>query len=195
MNRDRKYARAPVWSRALRWAVWGSAGGVVVGGVIGVLVTLLTLVILAPHPQPAAPDTRGSSGDVGISIDDVYLTQVVADALSGATAPVRMSNVRAEILQNNQVKFSADSTSPFPANTQFYAIGQLRVQSGQIVMRFLNAQIGGLPLPVTLMAALERPVNERLAQISADLLPPGFAVTSLTTTDHHLLITIAQPQR
>ncbi len=189
-----KYSQSlgtPEWARAPRWTVWVIVSAIA-GCLIGVLATLLALALLSPGPQPASPLVGGTSGDVGIAIDDVYLTNLVADAMDSTTLPVRVRNVQTEILPNNQVKLSGDASSPFPASARLVAVAQLRVESGRLTMRFLNAQIGGLPLPVTLTAALEQPLNSKLAQISDSLLPPGFVIADLATTEHHLLLTISQ---
>jgi len=71
---------------ASRSTAWG-CGGLLVGLVIGVLGTLLGLYLLAPHPQAASPVSSVPGGELGISLDDVYLTQLLSDAMSSSTLP------------------------------------------------------------------------------------------------------------
>ncbi|HEY1391460.1 MAG TPA: hypothetical protein VGF38_23185, partial [Ktedonobacterales bacterium] len=58
----------------------------------------------------------------------------------------------------------------------------------------ISAQVGGLPLPSAITSALERPMNERMQAVSAVLLPPGYVMTAISTTEHHLLMTISSTQ-
>lgn len=177
----------PMTSRARTWGV----GGLLIGLVIGVLGTLLGLYLLAPHPQAASPDASETSGEIGISIDDIYLTQVLADAMSNDALPIHLSDIQAEIQPGNLIKLSGVASGQFPISAPLVATAQLRLQSGKPTIHFLNAQVGGLPLPGSITTALEGPINTRLAQTMANLLPSGSTVTGLSTTEHHLLMTIS----
>ncbi len=142
--------------------------------------------------RPHRLSTGKTSGEIGISIDDVYLTQVLADAMSSSTLPIHISNIQAEILPNNRIKLSGTTSGQFPISAPLVATAQLRLQSGQPTIHFLSAQVGGLPLPAAITTALERPINNQLAHTMANLLPSGSTVTGLSTTTHHLLMTITQ---
>src|SRR5690242_17946156 len=178
----------PLASRTMVWGV----GGLLVGLVIGVLGTLLGLYLLAPHPQAASPDASETSGEIGITVDDVYLTQVLADAMSNDALPIHLIDIQAEIQPGNLIKLSGSASGQFPISAPLVATAQLRLKSGQPTIHIVSAQVGGLPLPGSITAALEGPINTRLAQTMADLLPPGSTITSLSTTEHHLLMTITQ---
>ena len=175
---------------ASRPKVWG-CGGLLIGLVIGVLATLLGLFVLAPRPQAASPVSSVPDGQLGISLDDVYLTQLLSDAMSGSTLPIQLSNIQAEILPGDQIKLSATTSGQFPISAPLVATAQVRLESGQPTIHFVSAQIGGLPLPAAITRALERPINTKLAQTMASLLPPGSTVTGLSTTEHRLLMTIS----
>lgn len=175
---------------ASRPKVWG-CGGLLIGLVIGVLATLLGLFVLAPRPRAASPVSSMSGGQLGISLDDIYLTQLLSDAMSGSTLPIQLSNIQAEILPGDQIKLSATTSGQFPISAPLVATAQLRLESGQPTIHFVSAQIGGLPLPAAITTALEQPINRKLAQTMASLLPPGSTVTGLSTTEHHLLMTIS----
>lgn len=171
--------------------LWG-CGGAALGLLLGVVLTLLALVVLAPRPAPASPIAPGSGSAIGISIDDAYLTDVVANAVKGASLPIQLSNVRAEIQPNNQVTLSGNASGPLSTSTPLVAVGQVSAQSGQLSMHILRAYVGGLPLPATVTMALEQPINSNLAQANQTFLPPGYVISGVSTTEHHLQMTIAK---
>jgi len=175
---------------AARPAWWG-CGGLAVGAVIGALVMLLALIAFAPRPQAASPGAGGQNGNLVINMDDTYLTTQVSAAISQAKLPIALNNIKAEILPGNQVKISADTNSAFPLGAHLEAVAQVRIESGQLAMHLISAQIGGLPLPAAITSALERPMNERMQEVSAVLLPPGYVMTTISSTEHHLLMTIS----
>lgn len=170
---------------------WWGCGGLAVGAVIGALVMLLALIAFAPRPQAASPGAGGQNGNLIINMDDTYLTTQVSAAISQAKLPIALSNIKAEILPGNQVKISADTASAFPLGAHLEAVAQVRIESGQLAMHLISAQIGGLPLPSAITSALERPMNERMQEVSAVLLPPGYVMTTISSTKHHLLMTIS----
>ncbi|HEY7340602.1 MAG TPA: hypothetical protein VH591_06965 [Ktedonobacterales bacterium] len=175
---------------ASRPKLWG-CGGLLIGLVIGILATLLGLFVLAPRPQAASPVSSVPGGELGIALDDVYLTQLLTDAMSSSTLPIHLSNIQAEILPGDQIKMSATTSGQLPISAPLAATAQVRLESGQPTIHFVSAQVGGLPLPAAITTALEKPVNTKLAQTMANLLPPESTVTGLSTTEHHLLMTIS----
>jgi hypothetical protein len=181
----------PLASRLTARLAWWGCGGLVVGAVIGALVMLLALIAFAPRPQAASPGAGGQNGNLVINMDDTYLTTQVSAAISQAKLPIALSNIKAEILPGNQVKISADTDSAFPLGAHLEAVAQVRIESGQLAMHLISAQIGGLPLPSAIASALERPMNERMQKVSAVLLPPGYVMTAISSTEHHLLMTIS----
>ncbi len=187
---DPRQTRVVTQPLSSRPAWWG-CGGLAVGAVIGALVTLLALIAFAPRPQAASPSAGGQNGNLIINMDDTYLTTQVSAAISQAKLPITLSNIKAEILPGNQVKISADTDSAFPLGAHLEAVAQVRIESGQLAMHLISAQVGGLPLPAPITSALERPMNERMQEVSAVLLPPGYVMTAISTTDHHLLMTIS----
>jgi hypothetical protein len=170
--------------------IWG-CGELLIGLVIGVLATLLDLFALAPRPQAASPLSSVPGGELGISLDDVYLTQLLSDAMSGSTLPIHLSDIQAEILPGDQIKISGTASGQFPVSAPLVATAQMRLASGKPTIHVVSAQIGGLPLPAAITTALEQPINSKLAQTMTNLLPQGSTVTGLSTTEHHLLMTIS----
>jgi hypothetical protein len=173
-------------------ATWWGCGGLVVGAVIGALLMLLTLIAFAPRPQPASPGVGGQYGNLSINMDDTYLTRQVSAAVTQARLPITLSNVQTEILPGEQVKISADTTNSFPLGAHLEAVAQLRIVSGQLAMHIISAQVGGLPLPASIASALERPMNQKMQQVSAYLLPPGYQITAISSSEHHLQMIISQ---
>lgn len=171
--------------------LWG-CGGAALGLLLGVVLTLLALIVLAPRPAPASPIAAGASSDIGVSIDDAYLTDVVASAVKGASLPIQLSNVRAEIQPNNQVTLSGNAAGPLSTTTPLVAVAQVSAQSGQLSMNILRAYVGGLPLPSSMTRALEQPINSNLAQANQSYLPPGYVISGVSTTEHRLQMTIAK---
>lgn len=176
---------------APRTAIWG-CGGLIVGGIIGALLMLLALVAFAPRPEPASPGVGSQYGNLSINMDDAYLTRQVSAAVTQANLPIKLSNVQAEILPSEQVEISADTTNAFPLGAHLEAIAQLRIVNGQLALHIINAQVGGLPLPAQLSSALERPINEKMQQVSAYLLPQGYHITAISSNEHHLQMIISQ---
>ena len=176
---------------APRTALWG-CGGLIAGGIIGALLLLLALVAFAPRPEPASPGVGSQYGNLSINMDDAYLTRQVSAAVTQANLPIKLSNVQAEILPSEQVKISADTTNAFPLGAHLEAIAQLRIVNGELALHIINAQVGGLPLPAQLSSALERPINEKMQQVSAYLLPQGYHITAISSSEHHLQMIISQ---
>lgn len=167
-------------------------GGLLAGLLLGVLLTVFCLAAFGPHPGAAAPISNNPNGNVAISMDDIYLTSIVESSVGSASLPITLRNIQVEIQPDNQVTISAHVDSPLPGADQLAASGRLRVQSGLLAMRITDAQIGGLPMPGVVTSALEKAINEQLAQVTHTLVPPNFAITSVTTTEHHLQMRISK---
>ena len=187
----REDVREEVRSLAPRPALWG-CGGLVVGAVIGAVVLALALFAFGPRPEAASPGVGSQYGNLSINMDDAYLTRQVSAAVSQANLPIKLSNVQAEILPDEQVKISGDTTGSFPIGAHLEAVAQLRIVNGQLALHIINAQIGGLPLPASLASALEKPMNAKLQQVSAYLLPAGYQITAISSSEHPLQMIISQ---
>lgn len=187
----REDVREEVRSLEPRAALWG-CGGLVVGAIIGAVVLALALFAFGPRLEPASPGVGGQYGNLSINMDDAYLTRQVSAAVTQANLPISLSNVQTEILPGEQVKISADTTGSFPVGAHLEAVAQLRIANGQLALHISDARIGGLPLPASLASALERPMNEKMQEVSAYLLPPGYHITAISSSEHHLQMIISQ---
>lgn len=153
---------------------------------------LLGLIAFAPRPLTASPGARDQNSDLSITMDDAYLTQVIAAAISQASLPISLSDIQAEIQPGNQVKISAKTSGTFPVGLPLTAVTQLSVQSGHLAMHIASAQAGGLSLPAAAISALEQQINDKLTRESNFLLPSNYLITAINTTEHHLQMSIAQ---
>ena len=187
----REDVREEVRSLAPRPALWG-CGGLIVGAVIGAIVLALAIFAFGPRPEAASPGVGSQYGNLSINMDDAYLTRQVSAAVTQANLPIQVSNVQAEILPDEQVKISGDTTGSFPIGAHLEAEAQLRIVNGQLALHIINAQIGGLPLPASVASALEKPMNEKLQEVSAYLLPTGYHITAISSSEHHLQMIISQ---
>lgn len=172
-------------------ALWG-CGGLVAGLIIGIVVTVFGLVVFAPQPRAATPNPAATAGDLTITMDDVYLTQVVNSAVSQASLPISLNNIQVEIQPNNQVTMSGHARTFVPGGSQLVAIAQIGAQSGAPTLHILSANIGGLTLPATVTRALELAINAQLSEQTQGLLPQGYVITGVSTTEHHLSIAISR---
>lgn len=167
-------------------------GGLVFGLVIGALLTILGLIALAPQPQPATPNPARTAGNLTITMDDVYLTQVVGSAVSQASLPISLSDVQVEILPDDRVKISGNARTLIPGTNQMVATAQIETRSGTLALHILSAKIGGLTLPAAITSALERAINAKLAEMIQELVPQGYTISGVSTTEHQLRMDISR---
>ncbi|MEO7000560.1 MAG: hypothetical protein ABI068_01990 [Ktedonobacterales bacterium] len=187
-------AKAPgVTGRPMRreWmtrAVW-AVGGLIVG----VILTLVLLFGRGSQQRVAKPTT--TTGHLTITMDDAFLTQFTRAAIQQAQLPVAVSNVNAHIQAGNTIAISGEASLPFvgaqPVNIQ----AQPYADGGYLKVRLLNGDIGGEPLPTTILQSLQNALNKQLAQFN-NLAPSGadihYAVSGVSTTDGHMLIALNQ---
>lgn len=186
---DRPRARAP--QRA------GGCGTALLAGIIGLVLGVLLmagyLLLFAPAPRQAAPAASGSD-PVTITLDDNYLSQVVAISLTRMQPSLGLSNVRTQINPGKQLLISGN-VNALGAARPFTATADVFVNNGALAIRITAVQLGGLPVPDTFTSALEGSINNQLRQTSAAFLPPnsGYAVKSVSTTAHRMTIFIGKP--
>lgn len=166
-----------------------AAGGVVVG----VLLAFTALVILGPQPQaPTSATTSVVPAHATITLDDAFLSQLDAEALTGAALPFAISSVRVAIHPANQIAIYADATAGL-FTRQLTVTGTLTAVDGRLRLSVTQASVGGLALPAALDAALESALNARLAALN-DLFQFGgtsYAITSVTTQEGKLTLGLA----
>lgn len=164
--------------------VWGVVT-LLIGGVLGALLTVTWLVWLAPAPQTPLPTPTGH-GDVSLTIDDAFLTNVAQSAANNAGLPVPITNVHAHIQPNDTIAITGDTGGflffgPIP----FSALAQPQVVNGHLTIHLLSGNIGGATAPASTLKALETSINQ---QLSGSAFAPTFngvqyVVTGVTTAN------------
>src|SRR5262245_23670443 len=77
----------------------------VAGLVLGVLLMVGYLLLLAPAPPQAAP-SAGDDDPVTVTLDDAYVSQLVATSLTRTRPSFAISDVKAEIKPGNRLLIS-----------------------------------------------------------------------------------------
>ncbi|HEV8192519.1 MAG TPA: hypothetical protein VGP82_13715 [Ktedonobacterales bacterium] len=187
--RDTPRARAP--QRA------GGCGAALLAGIIGLVLGVLLmagyLLLFAPAPRQASPAASGSD-PVTITLDDTYVSQVVATSLTRTQPSLGLSNVGAQINPGDQLLISGNANT-LGAARPFTATADVFVNNSALAIRVTAVQLGGLPVPDTLTSALEGSINNQLRQTSASFLPPnsGYAIKRVSTTAHRMTIFVGKP--
>ncbi len=167
--------------------------GGVIGLVLGVLLMLGYLLLFAPAPRQAAPAASGND-PVTITLDDAYVSQLVATSLTKTQPSFDVSNVQTQINPGNQLLISGN-VNTLGAPRPFSATADVLVSNGALAARITGVQLVGLPVPGTLTSALQTSINNQLRQSSASFLPPnsGYAIKRVTTSAHRMTISIGKP--
>lgn len=165
----------------------------IIGVVLGVLLMVGYLLLFAPAPRQAVPGTSGND-PVTITLDDAYVSQVVAASLAQSQPSLAVSNVKTQINPGNQLLISGN-VNALGAARPFSTTADVFVKNGALAMSINTIQLVGLPVPDTLTSALEGSINTQLRQTSTSFLPPnsGYAIKSVTTSAHRMTIHIGKP--
>lgn len=179
----------------LRWPpgrdqlLWG-----VSGLLIGIVLTVLVLIWVAPEP-PAVVKPKASASDVSITIDDAALTNLAAAGIAQAGLPFGVSNVQAHIQPNDIVQITGDVPILGGLDMRrLSATARLDVQSGHLVMRITHASVGGLELPSVLVAAIENAFDIKSAQLTNSLIVDNthYTVSGVSSTSGNLTLRLQQ---
>lgn len=164
-----------------------------IGLALGALLVVGYLLLYAPTPPKAVPAASGST-PVTITLDDTYVSQVVAASLTKTQPSLAVSNVQTQINPGNQLLISGE-VNVLGAARPFSATADVFVNNGALAIRITAIQIVGLPVPDSLASALEGSINTQLRQTSAAFLPPnsGYTIKSVSTAAHRMTISISKP--
>jgi hypothetical protein len=165
----------------------------IIGLVLGVLLMVGYLLLFAPAPRQAVPGTSAND-PVTITLDDAYVSQVVAASLAQSQPSLAVSNVKTQINPGNQLLISGNANA-LGAARPFSATADVFVKNGALAMSINAIQLVGLPVPDTLTSTLEGSINTQLRQTSTSFLPPnsGYAIKGVTTSAHRMTIHIGKP--
>jgi hypothetical protein len=164
------------------------AGG---GFALGIIVTLLALILLAPAPAQKISAPSGSTGIV-VTIDNASLSHVIADGLAQANVPFHTSNIQARIHPGNMVDITGDATLPVLGTRRLEATGQLTVLDGHLSMHITRGSIGSLDLPAPVISAIESALDNEFVQLGGMLILGGnrYVVRGVDTTEGLLTLTL-----
>jgi len=167
---------------------WG-CGGLL----LGILLSTLFLVVLAPRPSAVAL-SPAPPADITLTVDDQYLTRLVVQGVEAASLPgFTISNVKAHVAANNVLAFSGDvATGPGISLASLNAQGQLGASGGILVVSNVYGVLGGLTLPAVVDSALELGINIAITNERQRLTQGGitYYVEGVSTTNGRLTLAL-----
>jgi hypothetical protein len=161
---------------------------------LGILLTTLFLVVLAPRPSAVALSPAPPT-DITLTVDDQYLTRLVVQGVEAANLPggFTISNVKAHVAANNVLAFSGDvATGPGIPLASLNAQGQLGASGGILIVSNVAGVLGGLTLPAVVDSALELGINIAITKERQRLTQGGitYYVEGVSTTDGRLTLAL-----
>jgi hypothetical protein len=158
------------------------------GMVAGAILACLFLALLAPQPEAVKSTGSGGGADASATLDDAFLSDVLAAALAKASLPVGVQHVQAHVKEGNTIDLSGDLVVlpglPIQPTRQLTASVQLSVVDGAPNAHVASIDFGGLSLPGLVTGIIESQINGQLNLLA--LTQAGghrYIVTSLTTKD------------
>lgn len=163
---------------------WG-CGGLL----LGVLLAVLGLVVLAPHPSfaPAGPPP---AHDISITVDDRYLTRLVGEGVARANLPFVIRGISAHAAPNNVVVITGQAQIAGVASAELKAQAQAYASDGTIAVRNLYGSIGGVGLASAATDVLQTAINARIAAERQLLMQGGiqYRVVGVSSADGQLTL-------
>lgn len=165
------------------------------GALLGAVIAVAFLAFANPQPQATSPVAPGG-GNVAVTVDDAFLTTALRVAFQQTRLPVQVRDASAHCVPGDRILVSGAADLPLlgvsaPVSMTLQPV----VGHGHLTMRILSAHIGGLTLPATADAALERAVDAQLSGLGGAALggapgAPTYALTGVTTADGQLTLTL-----
>jgi len=179
--------------RSARGAWLGRLGWAIGGLILGVILTLVLLFGLGSQQRVA--NTTPAPGHLTITMDDAFLTQFTRAAIQQAQLPVAISSVNAHIQAGDTIAIAGEASLPFVGAQPVSIQAQPYAGGGYLKVQLLNGDVGGEPLPDTILQSLQSALNKQLAQFN-NLAPSGggvrYVVSGVSTTDGQMNITLTQ---
>jgi|GEM_PF-5241073 len=167
-------------------------GGLAIGVVSGIIVTLLTVVFLAPHSSPTKAATTVNTGNFTITMSDALLTIGMRMALKKVQGqlPVTLSNPVAATQTNNRLNMNVDAIGPAGLSIGVHFVFSPKVStSGQLTFTVIDAQLGGLSIP-GVNGVIENALNQQFADFGKGQLNGlQYQLTEAHTVSGSLIIT------
>lgn len=180
------------------WSKWPPRRGQLIwaagGLLIGIVLTVVVLVGVAPEPPAVAKPPVGTS-NIAITIDDTALTDLATAGIAQAGLPFSVTNVQAHIQPNEVVQISGDvPILGGLAIRRLSATAHLDVRSGHVVMHISQASVGSLALPSILVTAIENALNVKSAQLSNSLVVGNtrYVLSDISSTTGQLTLHLKQ---
>ena len=197
--------------RGIRMRWLGS--GVILGAIIGVILTLVASALVVTQFPPVAQYLAGEP-DLSVVIGELYLNREAADRLKNgsiaSSGNLALTGVKIDLKPDNrmdlQPTFNADiGIAKFDLNPAVK--NNLTVQDGKLVISMLgDPQLGNLNLPLELLPFdLNGEVRKSVDKVNNDLLIAeinqalesgfggnSFTVEGVTTTDTNMTVRLVQ---
>lgn len=122
------------------------------------------------------------SGNITVAITDQEINEALQVADTGGVSPIQNLNVS---FTGGNVVFSGDVTQPLQG--RLTASFSAAVIDGQLQLDLVNARIGSVPVPPSLLDSLESTINERVAtQLSR--LPTSYTLQNVVIEEGSMTI-------
>jgi len=144
---------------------------------------------LAPAEQQQLTDqltdqlNQASSGQqVSIELTESQLTSLI-NGQTGNIQDAQLSNLQV-VLDNNQATITGNAASNGFSGNLSIVLGIAADAAGKPVMNVVSATIAGFPIPESALTTISTTINQGLQGQTGQ----GFAVQSMTISDHKLII-------
>lgn len=168
--------------------LWGVAGLI-----LGVILTAVVLIVIAP--QPPAVNTPSTTGNISVTLDDAALSDLTAAGLAQAKLPFTVTNVYAHVHPDNVVDITGDVPLLGGIVIRRLAVtAALSAEQGHIVMHVQRATVGSLGLPAVVTHAFESAFNARSAELTnaLDIQGTRYEVSGVSSTEGKLTLNLSR---
>jgi hypothetical protein len=166
----------PSW---LLWVAFFLLGLLIGGGAV------LTYVSAATDRPLLSFSTSNAKSAITITLDATYIGQLVEKQSSGSS---KLNNVHVQIKKGQPLVITGDAQVPVLGTKPLMLTAQPYIQSCQVQIRVIHADIAGVPTQV-FTSSVENEVNQQLKSVQAQL-PSGFTycATSVSTQTDEMVV-------
>lgn len=156
---------------------------------IGAALVILAQVALIRPPsiRPLAP----SDSDMVILYKSEYLTRLLNAQASRFDLPTPVEDLTVRAEPGNQLIVGGSATSTVLGRSirvPLSLVARPTIENGQLKFQIARAQVGGLPLPVSVSQGLDQPINQL---VSHALLGTTYRIVGVNTTTEGLVVDVA----
>ena len=155
------------------------------GALLGPLVLLLVQAMsVRPSTTVGTRGPGGSGNDLVLTIQEPYLSLIAEQRLATIPAPIRLENVRVDVLPGERLVLLADV--PFMGQRfQVSTLMTVGVMARRVRVDARDMQLGNLVLPIDVDRLLAQPINQELRRMIDD---GQFDVAEVTTDDDRIVV-------